>query len=194
MSLPTTIPAALLETILLRLATLLLPGANGDMEAARQAAIHTLAAYHPQTEDELRLAANIVCFGLQALEALAQASGPDLPITRVLRLRGSAVSLSREAGKAERRLDQLKTARQPAQAEPEPAPVQPESTQPEPRPEIAMIQPTITQAAKTNGQSWSKAYDDRQRELRIAASIKRAEARAAAQTNVPNPHPIAQAV
>ena len=186
MSLPSTIPAALLETILIRLATLLLAGANGNMEAARQAAANTLAAYHPQTEDEVRLAANIVCFGLQALEALAQASEPDLAITRILRLRGSAVSLSREAGKAERRLEQLKTARQQQiQAEPEPEPA--------PKPQTATIQPTIAQTAKANGQSWSKAYEDHQRELRIAASIKKAEARVAAHANVPDRQLIVQA-
>ena len=194
MSLPSTIPAATLETILNRLASLLLDGAKGDIQAARDAASQSLAGYHPQTEDELRVAANIICFSLHALEALAQASEPGMPITRILRLRGSAVSLNRESAKAERRLEQLRKARhQPVQAE-----AQPEPAQPEPRAEkaIALIQETttITQAAKAKGQSWTKTYEDRQRELRIAASIKRAEARVAAQTNDPNVHPIAQAV
>jgi hypothetical protein len=32
--------------------------------------------------------------------------------------------------------------------------------------------------------TWTQAYEQRQRDLRIAASLKRAEARAAAQANV----------
>src|SRR5450432_500858 len=106
-----TLPAAILETILTRLAVLFLTGAAGDLIAARHAAAHMLGAYHPETEDEYRLAANIVGFSFQSLEALSQSAAPDLPITRVLRLRGSAVSLSRESHKAERRLDQLQKAR-----------------------------------------------------------------------------------
>ena len=35
-------------------------------------------------------------------------------------------------------------------------------------------------AAKASGLTWTQAYEERQREARIAASIKRAEARAAA--------------
>jgi hypothetical protein len=47
-------------------------------------------------QDELRLAANIVGFSFHALEALGQAATPEMPMTRILRLRSSAVSLSRE--------------------------------------------------------------------------------------------------
>jgi hypothetical protein len=178
MSLLTTRPAAILETILIRLAALFLTGAGGDKEAARQAASHMLAAYHPETEDELRLAANIVLFSFQALEALSQAAAPDLPLTRVLRLRGGAVSLSRESGKAERRLVQLQKARQqgiPAETQPEPAQSAPKIDKAN-----ALIQDTatITMAAKAKGLTWTQAYEQRQRDARIAASIKRAEARA----------------
>ena len=85
-------------------------------------------------EDELRLAANIVSLSFQALEALSQAATPDMPLTRTLRLRGGAVSLSRESHKAQRRLDKLQTARRagiPAEAQPNPA-------QPEPKIEKAL--------------------------------------------------------
>ena len=184
MSLAKTLPAAVLETILTRLAALFLTGAAGDITAARQAAAQMLAAYHPETEDELRLAANVIGFSFQALEALGQAATPDMPLTRILRLRGSAVSLSRESHKAQRRLDQLQKARR----EGIPAETQPEPAQPEPKIEkaLGLIEDTrtVTVAAKAQGLTWTQAYEQRQRDLRIAASLKRAEARVAAQANI----------
>ena len=184
MSLAKTLPAAVLETILSHLAALFLTGAGRDMTAAHQAAAQTLSAYRPETEDELRLAAKVISFSFQALEALGQAATPDMPLTRTLRLRGSAVSLSRESHKAQRRLDKLQTARRAGI----PAATQPEPAQPEPKIEKALdlIQDTRTIAgvAKTNGLTWTQAYELRQRDNRIAASLKRAEARVAAQANV----------
>jgi hypothetical protein len=176
-----TLPAAILQTILARLAPLFLTGAAGDMNAAREAASQMLAAYDPWTEEELHLAANIVGFSFQALEALAQAATPDMPLTRTLRLRSGAVSLSRESHKAQRRLDKLKAARRAGiQAE-----AQPEPTQPAPRIEKALDlidnTRTVAAAAKTQGLTWTQAYEQRQRDNRLAASRKRAEARIAAQ-------------
>jgi hypothetical protein len=183
MSLAKTLPAAVLETILSHLAALFLTGAAGDMIAAREAAAQMLSAYHPETEDELRLAANVISFSFQALEALSQAASPDLPMTRTLRLRGSAVSLSRESHKAQRRLDKLQAARRAGI----PAATQPESAQPEAKIEKALdlIQDTrtVTVAAKAQGLTWTQAYEQRQRAARIAAGLKRAEARVAAQAN-----------
>ncbi len=121
MSSPVTIPDVIFETILARLARLFLSGAQGDETAARDAAAHMLAASSPETTAELRLAANLISFSFHALEALGQAAEPDLPLTRVLRLRGSAVSLSRESHKAERRLEQLQQARRAG------VPVEPEA-------------------------------------------------------------------
>lgn len=191
MSLPTTVPVALLETILNHIAALFLTGANGDIVAARQAASQMLNAYHPQTEDELRLAAKIIGFSFQALEALAQAAAPDMPLTRILRLRGGAVSLSRESAKAERHLAQLHKARQqgiPLETYAEPA-------QPKIEKAEALVQETATiaKAAKANGQTWTQAYEQRQRERRIAANLKKAESRFG--TNLATTHPpIAQAI
>src|ERR1700722_18763975 len=87
-----TLPSAVLETILTHLAALFLTGAGGDMIAAREAAAQMLSAYHPETKDEPHPPANVISFSFQALEAL---SPPDMPLTRALRLRGSAVGLSR---------------------------------------------------------------------------------------------------
>jgi len=182
-------PAAILETIVFHLAALFLAGAGGDIDAARDAARHMLMAHHPETEAELRLAANLISHSFQSLEALGQAATPDMPLARVMRLRGSAVSLSRESHKAERRLQQLQKARRegsPAQpAETQSQPVQPEPAQPKTENAVALIHDTrkVAAAAKANGQTWTQAYEARQRDLRIAASLKRAEAKAAAQPN-----------
>jgi hypothetical protein len=179
MSLPATLPAAILETILTGLAALFLTGANHDANAARQAACRMLDAYHPETEDELRLAASIIGFSFHALEALGQAAAPDMPLTRMLRLRSSAVSLSRESAKAERRLVQLR------KASPQPVAAPAAEIQPEPKVEqaLAPIRDTgkLAAIAKANGVSWTRAYEQRQTDARIAASLKRAEARIPAQ-------------
>jgi hypothetical protein len=179
-----TFPGAILETILSHLAALFLTGAAGDMTAARQAAAQTLSAYRPETEDELHLAANVISFSFQALEALSQAATPDMPLTRILRLRGSAVSLSRESHKAQRRPDKLQTARRtgiPAETKPNPAHHEPKI---EKSLDLIKNTRTIAAAAKTQGLTWTQAYGQRQRDARIAASLKRAEARIAAQANV----------
>ena len=123
MSLIDTLPAAILDTVLGRLAVLFLTGAAGDLLTARDAARQMLAAYHPATPDELHLAAEIISFSAHALEALGQAASPDLSLNQKLRLRGSAVSLSRESHKSQRKLDQLQKARRTgATAQPDPNP------------------------------------------------------------------------
>jgi hypothetical protein len=183
MSFPATLPAAILETILTGLAALFLTGAQGDGTAARHAAAQMLAAYHPENEDELRLAANIVSFSFQALDALARAAAPDTSGSSILRLRSNAIGLSREAGRAERRLGQLQKARgQQKSAESAPEPVQSRAN-PNPIPTA----PAVQVAAKTKELTWTRAYEARQREARLAASLKRAEAGVAALGNAPAP-------
>ena len=169
MSITAILPAAVLETILLRLATLFLTGAGGDSTAARHAASELLAAYNPHTEEELFLAANIICFSFQALEALGQAADPEMSLTRVLRLRSGAVSLSREADKARRSLTQLQKARQTAETEPAP----PHHIEP----------PTSTQP---QAPIRSQTEEDRARDLRIAEGLKRLAAREAAKETQAN--------
>ena len=107
MSLPATIAPAIQDTVIARLAPLFLTGANGDVAAARGAAAQMLAAHKPETPDELSLAADIISLQLHTLEALSYAATPDLSLSKIFRLRGSAVSLSRESHKAQRKLDQL---------------------------------------------------------------------------------------
>ena len=184
MSVTKTLPGAILETILDRLAFLFLSGAAGNQDAARQAAARMLDAYHPRTEEELRLAASIVSFGFHALEALAQAAAPDMKLARILRLRGSAVSLSREGHKAERRLGQLQTASR-AGIPAEIRCAETKSNQPEVNivGAIDLIQDTRPSAAnaEANRQTWTQGYEQRRRDQRIAASLERAEARVASQ-------------
>jgi hypothetical protein len=197
MSLPTKLPAAILDTILVRLALLFLAGAAGDLADARHAAAQMLAAYHPETENELRLAAEIVSFSFHALEALGQASTPDMPLTKVLRLRGSAVSLSREAHKAERRLEQLQKARRAgADAQPDAtqAPPASEPTRPQIDKAIALIEATrqaIQTTTQNGGPTWTRSYQKREAARRIGENLKRNQAahdakmNAAAATAIP---------
>jgi hypothetical protein len=191
MSLNANLPAAILDTILARLAMLFLAGAADNTAVARDAALRMLAEYQPETGDELRLAAQIVGFSFHALAALGQAMAPDMPLNRVLRLRGSAVSLSRESHKAQRRLDLIQNARrtQP-DATPQPAP-------PEPSPRIenaiALIEETgkVQAVAKAMGMSWSQAFRQRARDQRLAEKLKKQQIADAARIVAASPVPIA---
>jgi hypothetical protein len=159
MSLATMLSGAVLDTILARLAVLFLTGSGGDLAAAHHGAAKMLAGYHPETEDELRLAAEIVSFGFHALEALSQAASHDLPLTKILRLRGSAVSLSRQSHRSQHRLDQLQRDRrtsraaQPAAALPQEPPAPQASALPQepaaPRPSSLPQEPPAPQASSS---------------------------------------------
>ena len=107
MSLPATIPAAIIETILAHLAPIFLLGAQGNQDAARQAALHLLISYKPRNEQELGLAADIISYSFHGLEALTQSAAPDTPLPRILRLRSGAVSLNREAHRCRKKLEAL---------------------------------------------------------------------------------------
>jgi hypothetical protein len=178
------LPEAFLQTILHQIALLLLEGAGGDMDAARHAAAATLSAYDPQTEAEIRLAARIISFSLQAGEALAQAADPEMSLTRVLRLRTGAVSLSREAEKAERRLEKLREERLlvvTGAAEPSPEPA-PQTESPRIEKTTALIEDNrkVAAYAETHGLTWSEALKQRQREQRLAERHWKQAARAQA--------------
>jgi hypothetical protein len=176
MPLTPNLPAVILDTILGRLAPLFLIGAGGDLIAAHRAAAQMLAAYHPETEDELSLAAEIISFSYQMLEALTQAADPDLPLTRKLRVRGGAVSLSRQSHKARHKLDQIQKARhaevsaQPKDAAPAPKtePVVTEARQSE-----AVVRKAVPVTAKIGRQSWTQGYQQRLAATRIVENLKR---------------------
>jgi hypothetical protein len=183
MSFAATIVPAVLDTILGRVALLFLSGANEDLAVARQAAAHMLAAYQPETEDELRLAGQIVSFSLHALEALSQAVTPDMPLNKILRLRSGAVSLSRESHKAERRLEQRQQARRDGiPAEPiEATAVEP--TRPQIDKAIALIEATrqeVQDVAPNTAPIWSKAYRQQKAARRITENLQKNQAAHAA--------------
>ncbi|MGD0105786.1 MAG: hypothetical protein ABSC06_17365 [Rhodopila sp.] len=200
MSIPATIAKAILDTVLARLVLLFLSAAAGNTEAAREAATQMLAAHDPRTADELTLAAQIVTLQFHALEALANAAEPGLSLNRILRLRGSAVSLSRESHKARRRLDQIQRARQtpeqPAQAvtataqaaaPTPPAPTPPaEPPLPEPGAQaaldlVATAQEALRIAKKTGGRNWAHTLQKRLLTAQMTQAAKTQQARYAAQ-------------
>jgi hypothetical protein len=176
MSLSTKLPTAILDTILGRLALLFLSATAGDTPEARNAAAETLADYHPETASELRLAANIVSFSFHALEALSQAADPDMSLTKILRLRGSAVSLSRESHKAERRLRELQSARRAGQPEPQVV----EATPAKIDKAIALVEANRQQ---TPAPTWSKSHQQREAARRITENLRKNQAAHAAAAN-----------
>jgi hypothetical protein len=149
-----------------------------------------LAAYNAETPDELGLAAEIVSLQFHTLEALSYASDPELSLNKILRLRGGAVSLSRESHKARRRLDQLQRARrtgttvQPALAQSEAAPAQPSQAHPAPvQPKIdaalGLIEAArgaIETAKKTGGKNWTQLFQKRLTAKRITDNLKKKQA------------------
>jgi hypothetical protein len=178
MSLPATIAQAILDTVIGRLAVLFLTGAAGDMAAAREAARQMLAAHNAETPGELTLAAEVISLQFHTLEALSYASDPRLSLNKILRLRGSAVSLSRESHKAQRKLDQLQSARragttaQPAEA---PTPARPAVENALVMVETARNAIQITQ--KAGGKTWTQAFQERMTAKRIADRLTKKQAR-----------------
>jgi hypothetical protein len=182
MSLPTAMVPAILDAVLDHLTPHFLLGTRNDPSTARQAAAGMLAAYNASTDEELRLAAEITSFSFHALEALSEAAAADLSLNRKLRLRGSAVSLSREAHKSQRKLDQLQRARLAATSQPQPesqasSPGQPADTQ-----ALALIdfarQAIDASAKKANankpgGQVWTISRQQRRAAQRIVEKAQR---------------------
>jgi hypothetical protein len=116
MSLFPTITPIYLDYIIGMLAPLFQTAAGGDLEAARYATQCLLASYDVETEDEIRLVAEIISFSFGALDALGKSMNPDLALNAVLRLRGSANAQHRSAHQCERRLDKLQKERRTAVA------------------------------------------------------------------------------
>ncbi len=172
------LPVVLAKTIIHQIALLLFRGANGDMEAAYAAAARTIGALAPQTDAELRLAARIISFSLQATEALSQAANPEMPINRVLRLRSGAVSLAREAQKAERQLEKLQANRTMGIEPPPEAAPEPESPKIEKTTTLIEDNRKVAAYAKAHGLTWTQAYNQRQRDMRLAERQRKQQERA----------------
>jgi hypothetical protein len=178
--LPTTITPVMLDTVLGHIAPHFLASANGDLQAARHAASHVLAAYNATTEEELSLAGEVVSFSFHALEALSEAAAPDLSINQKLRLRGSAVSLSREAHKAQRKLDQLRKTRLAASPGPETHSIPATPAKPGSDRALGLIelaQEVIDASSRKGGpQAWALSRQQRRAAERIAEKLKRNKA------------------
>jgi hypothetical protein len=196
MSLPATIAQAIMDTVIGRLAVLFLAVAT-DMAAARDAARQMLAAYNAETPDEITLAAEIISLQLHTLEALSHAADPELSLNKILRLRGSAVSLSRESHKAQRKLDQLQRTRragitaQPAQA-PAEVPTPAKLTVQTAVDLVATARQAIKMAKNARGPTWSQSFQKRQTAERIAAGLKKKQAEQA-NAAAPSAHATPQA-
>ncbi len=96
----------LLEFVLGFLTPLLMAGCTSDLVSARLAAIETLAAYRVRTQAELIKVAQIVAYGLAAMDNLRLSMAPDLPVSLKLRLRSGANALNRSAQQITRGLEQ----------------------------------------------------------------------------------------
>jgi len=173
MSLPATISKTVLDTVLGHLASLFLTATFGDVTAARDTACQLLAEYNVATKQEFCLAAEIISLRLHTLKALNDATDPNLSLNQQLRLRGSVVSLSREAHKSQRKLDQLQRGRA---AE---APVQPEAMPVAPDPTkigqdvLAAVQKAVQTVGKQRVESWSQSFQKRQTAKRIADNLRK---------------------
>jgi hypothetical protein len=123
---------------------------------------------------------------------------PELSLNKKQRLRGSAVSLSREAHKARRKLDQLQRARLTASPQPEvPAPAPPDkpgTDQPTGLIESAREAPeTSTRSGDVQGwtQGGTMSRQQRRAAERIARNLKRDDAERARREAAKAPVPAA---
>jgi hypothetical protein len=184
MSLPAPIAQAILDTVIGRLAVLFITGAAGDITGGREAARQMLAAYNAETPDELTLAAEIISLQLHTLEALSYASDPGLSLNKIFRLRGSAVSLSRESHKAQRKLDQLQRARRTGTtAQPAEAPTPPSPAIENALDLVETARDAVQIAEKTGGKSWTQAFQERLTTKRIAQNQMKKHANLPAHLN-----------
>ena len=192
MSLLASFPTAILDTILGRLALLFIKGAADDLAAARCAAAEMLAAYRRKPWTNSTSPPKSFSFGMHALDALGQSAEPDTPPAKVLRLRGGAVSLSRESHKAQRRLDQLQNARRKATAA---QPAEASATAAEPAPaglSAANTSQPVEASSETpaaitprDARTWTQRYQQRLAARRITENLRKHQPTAAAPQAVP---------
>jgi hypothetical protein len=165
------VTSVFLDTILMRLVPWFLTAAEGCVESARQAALSMLASYNVETEEEIRLAAEITSFGFSALAALSSSFDQDLSLNAILRLRGSANSLHRSAHQCQRTLDKLRKERQTRASAPPPEQT---ATQDEaPRPQSRPTMPLSRQQRRAMERAVEKA--------------NRSQVRQAQRTGIPQP-------
>lgn len=79
-------------------------GVCADLGAARAEILETLASYGARTPSELLNAAQIIAYGLSALDMLQEARTADMSRSMRLRFRGCANNLNRSVQRSERAL------------------------------------------------------------------------------------------
>jgi hypothetical protein len=79
------------------LAPMFLAAAGGDIALAGTAAIQAINAYRAQSRADILTVAQIIGFGLAALDSLSRSMQDDLPPALTLRLRANAGACSRAA-------------------------------------------------------------------------------------------------
>ncbi len=103
-----------------------------DIAARREAALLAVAALGPRDPVEAMLAARVVALHHAVMESLRRAVLPEAEDTMVIRLRGSAIALSRLFDATLRELEQMQARpARPVQAAPEPAAEEDDDRQPE---------------------------------------------------------------
>jgi hypothetical protein len=106
-----------------RIARFLMPHFTGvTPERARSEILESLASYGARTASEMLNAAQIIAFGLTALDTLGQANTPGMSAALCLRYRGCANSLSRSCQSNEKALASKLTAEAPDAPQPTDAP------------------------------------------------------------------------
>ncbi len=100
----TTLQASPFLERLLRFLMPYFTGVTPDLAAARAEALETLASYGARTRAELLNAAQIIIFGLCALETLGEATSLEMSPSLRLRFRGCANNLNRSGQKTEQTL------------------------------------------------------------------------------------------
>ena len=185
MSLPASLPASAVNMVIGMLLPLILPGVDGDVQEARDLALHLLWEYQPQTGRELQLAGEAVGCSLRGLAMLAQSAEPGIRSDKLEMSLKWACSLSRSGHQAQRRLNELqRTARAGRREDPAPAPEQaaPTATPAYPTPE-SVAEPEPPPAAETAPPS-----DLAQAEAKLRSAVKLLNLMQGQHKGAPEPH------
>jgi hypothetical protein len=116
-------------------------GSATDFDAARADILETLASYGAQTRSQMLNAAQIIAFGMSALETLAEVNAAEMSPSMCLRHRSCANGLNRSGQQHEKALAVRLTCHHPNAAEPE---AEPTNDVP-----AAQVQATIQQTQAT---------------------------------------------
>src|SRR5882757_5464401 len=99
-------PEHLREWVVSHITPFFLDGVTDDPASAQEAARQMLVCYNAATGKELQLSAQVVAFGLAALDCLrCSMTERDMPVQVLLRLQSNAVALNGLAEKSRKALE-----------------------------------------------------------------------------------------